>query len=304
MIRSWQRGTKTRNVFVKVAYHPALAVIPTTSIVDTAEIRLHENASCLFVSSRFVEPPDSPTADREKKEKMWKRSRRGNKRRGGAGCQEIPLGSGFGKNEAKSENSILRAYFVQTRPPEFNHRPDCWPILGGPRQESAANPRICHSRVAFEWPIVCAFGIQISTLPAASRAIFGIHPLSRVKWIDTRMLDFILTEEGGLCCHGIIELRNYLFTIDRKHPLNIKYGRAGTAPKRKRQMKVKVRAKIGFMEDGSPLWRGAAKTLGSVQGSVRRKNRGQASTNGNGSAVYNKERREWREQSTKWERNA
>lgn len=168
MIRSWQRGTKTPNVFVKVAYHPALAVIPTTSIVDTAEIRLHENASCLFVSSRFVEPPDSPTADREKKEKMWKRSRRGNKRRGGAGCQEIPLGSGFGKNEAKSENSILRAYFVQTRPPEFNHRPDCWPILGGPRQESAANPRICHSRVAFEWPIVCLWDPDIDAASCES----------------------------------------------------------------------------------------------------------------------------------------
>lgn len=181
---------------------------------------------------------------------MWKRSRRGNKWQGGAGRQEIPRGSGLGKNEAKSENSVLRTYFVQTRPPEFNHRLDCWPILGGPRQESAANPRICHSRVAFEWPIVCAFGIEISTLPAASRAIFGIHPVSRVKWIDTRMLDFILAEEGELCCHGIIELRNYLFTIDRKRPLNIKYSRAGTAPKRKRQMKVKVRAKIGFMEDG------------------------------------------------------
>lgn len=161
---------------------------------------------------------------------------------------------GLGKNEAKSENSILRAYFVQTRPPEFNRRLDCWPILGGPRQKSAADPQIyylptiCHSRVAFEWPIVCAFGIEISTLPAASRAIFGIHPVSRVKRIDTRILDFILAKEGGL-----IELRNYLFTIDRKRPLNIKYSRAVTAPKRKRQMKVKVQAKIGFIAIGR--WR-------------------------------------------------
>lgn len=211
---------------------------------------------------------------------------------------------GLGKNEAKSENSILRAYFVQTRPPEFNRRLDCWPILGGPRQESAADPQIyylptiCHSRVAFEWPIVCAFGIEISTLPAASRAIFGIHPVSRVKWIDTRILDFILAKEDGL-----IELRNYLFTIDRKRPLNIKYSRAVTAPKRKRQMKVKVQAKIGFMEDGESIKGSGEDTWVCIRLGAKEKSR-PGEYERNGLAVYNKKRRDWRDELTRWERNA
>lgn len=116
---------KTRNVFIKAVHCPVLAVIPTTSIVDTAEICLHENASCLFVSRKKRVSSSRQTAQRPTERRKRKC---GEEADAEINCKMEPVAKKFlgardlEKNEAKSENSIPRAYFVQTRPPEFNHR--------------------------------------------------------------------------------------------------------------------------------------------------------------------------------------
>lgn len=104
-----------------------------------------------------------------------------------------------------------------------------------------------------------------------------------------------LGERGwALLPNGIIELRNYLFTIDRKRPLNIKYSRAGTAPKRRRQMKVKVRAKIGFMEDGESMEGSGEESWVCTRLGGKEISRPGEYYERNGSTVYNEERGEVR----------